>query len=126
MGALVAVTSIEHATSGFAATCLIAYMSSLTTTGFTAAQYALLSSMFALPGRLLASWSGWIVETSADAATAGGSLAPLAALFTGMPAGSYSARADAAALGAGYLIFFLYSSVLGFAAIVLAVRMARR
>jgi PAT family beta-lactamase induction signal transducer AmpG len=125
MGALVAVTAIEHAGSGFAGTCLIAYMSSLTTTGFTATQYALLSSIFALPGRLLASCSGWIVEASAEAAKAG-ALAPLTVLFTEVPEGSYSGRADAAALGAGYLIFFLYSSVLGFAAIVLAIRIARR
>jgi PAT family beta-lactamase induction signal transducer AmpG len=56
--------------------------------------------MFALPGRLLASQSGWIVEASTEAAAVG-VLAPLAVLFTGLPAGSYGAHADAAALGAG-------------------------
>ena len=126
LGALIVVTALEHAASGFAGTCLIAYMSTLTTPGFTATQYALLSSLFALPGRLLASQSGWIVEASAEAAKAGGALAPLAALFTGLPAGSYGVRADAAALGAGYLIFFLYSSLLGFAGIVLTICIARR
>jgi MFS transporter, PAT family, beta-lactamase induction signal transducer AmpG len=126
MGALIVVTAVEHAASGFAGTCLIAYMSSLTTHGFTATQYALLSSMFALPGRLLASQSGRIVEAGAEAARAGGALAPLAVLFTELPAGSYGARADAAALGAGYLIFFLYSSLLGVAAIVLAIRVAHK
>jgi PAT family beta-lactamase induction signal transducer AmpG len=126
IGALIAVTALENAAAGFAATCLIAYMSSLTTPGFTATQYALLSSLFALPGRLLASQSGWIVEASAEAARAGGVLAPLAVLFTGLPAGSYGVRADAAALGAGYLVFFLYSSLLGIAGIVLTVCIARR
>jgi hypothetical protein len=83
--------------------------------GFCGTPYALLSSLFALPGRLLASQSGWIVEAGAEAARAGGVMAPFAVLFTGLPVGSYGARADPAALGAGYLIFFLYSSLLGVA-----------
>jgi PAT family beta-lactamase induction signal transducer AmpG len=81
--------------------------------------------MFALPGRLLASQSGRIVEASTEAAAAG-VLAPLAVLFTGLPAGSYGAHADAAALGAGYFVFFVYSAFLGFAGIVLTLCIARR
>jgi len=77
--------------------------------------------MFALPGRLLGSQSGWIVEVSTEAAKATGVLAPLAVLFTGLPAGSYSARVDAAAFGAGYFVFFLYSALLGVAGIVLTI-----
>jgi PAT family beta-lactamase induction signal transducer AmpG len=101
IGALIAVTAIENAGSGVAGTCLIAYMSSLTTPGYTATQYAVLSSLFALPGRLLATQSGWIVEASAVIVGDGGLLA-------------------------GYLVFFLYSSLLGLPAIVLALRVARR
>jgi PAT family beta-lactamase induction signal transducer AmpG len=47
---------IENISSGFAGTCLIAYMSSLTSVQFTATQYALFSSLYAIPGKLLASF----------------------------------------------------------------------
>ena len=40
-------------------------MSSLTSVGFTATQYALFSSLYAIPGRLIASQSGRIVEGAA-------------------------------------------------------------
>ena len=66
---------IDNAATGFAGTALIAYMSSLTSLGFTATQYALFSSLYALPGKLIASQSGRIVESSAasaDAADEGG------------------------------------------------------
>ena len=54
---------IDNIVSGFAGTCLIAYMSSLTSVGFTATQYALFSSLYSLPGKLVASQSGRIVES---------------------------------------------------------------
>jgi len=41
---------------------LIAYMSSLTSLGYTATQYALLSSAYAWAGRTLKAFSGLIVE----------------------------------------------------------------
>jgi len=47
---------------GFAGTVLIAYMSSLTNTAFTATQYALFSSFYALPGKFVGGFSGFIVE----------------------------------------------------------------
>ncbi|MGQ0740772.1 MAG: AmpG family muropeptide MFS transporter [Alphaproteobacteria bacterium] len=53
---------IENLASGFAGTVLIAYMSSLTSTAFTATQYALFSSFYALPGKLLGGLSGVFVE----------------------------------------------------------------
>lgn len=59
---LVVTTGLEQAAAGFAGTCLIAYMSGLTSPVFAATQYALLSSIFALPGRLLGSLSGAIAE----------------------------------------------------------------
>ena len=43
----------ENFASGFAGTALIAYMSGLTSHAFTATQYALFSSFYALPGKLL-------------------------------------------------------------------------
>jgi PAT family beta-lactamase induction signal transducer AmpG len=124
--ALVAVTGLEHAAAGFAGTSLVAYMSSLTSPGFAATQYALLSSIFTLPGRLLASQSGRIVEAGALAAEGDGVLSGLSQLFVGLPAESYAATANPAALGAGYLVFFLYAAALGTAAFALAVGVMRR
>ena len=44
-------------------TALVAYMSSLTSLGYTATQYALLSSFYALLGKFLKGFSGVAVET---------------------------------------------------------------
>jgi PAT family beta-lactamase induction signal transducer AmpG len=44
---------------------LVAYMSSLTSLGYTATQYALLSSVYALAGKFLKGFSGAAVETMA-------------------------------------------------------------
>lgn len=123
--ALVVTTSIEQAAGGFAGTCLIAYMSSLTSRGFTATQYALLSSLFTLPGRLLGSQSGRIVEAAASAAAGGTFLTPVISLFSTLPAGSYAMVAMPSALGAGYAVFFVYSAALGLPTILLALK-ARR
>jgi MFS transporter, PAT family, beta-lactamase induction signal transducer AmpG len=59
---LVAVISAENLAGGMAGTALIAYLSSLTNTAYTATQYALFSSFMALPGKLVAGGSGFIVE----------------------------------------------------------------
>jgi PAT family beta-lactamase induction signal transducer AmpG len=55
--------SIENFASGFAGTALIAYMSSLTSPAHAATQYALLSSLYALPGKLVGGLSGLMVDT---------------------------------------------------------------
>jgi PAT family beta-lactamase induction signal transducer AmpG len=60
---LVFVISAENLASGMAGTALIAYLSSLTNTAYTATQYALFSSLMVLPGKLVAGASGWIVES---------------------------------------------------------------
>jgi len=52
----------ENFSEGFAGTALVAYMSSLTSIGYTATQYALLSSFFALLGKFLKGFSGQVVE----------------------------------------------------------------
>jgi PAT family beta-lactamase induction signal transducer AmpG len=62
--ALTAAISVENFAGGFAGTTLIAYMSSLTSTAFTATQYALFSSFYTLPGKFLGGFSGWIVDRS--------------------------------------------------------------
>jgi PAT family beta-lactamase induction signal transducer AmpG len=125
LSALLAVTGLEHAAGGFAGTCLVAYMSSLTHPAFAATQYALLSSIFTLPGRLLASQSGWIVEGAARAAEGQGLFSSLAPLFT-LPIESYTTSANPIALGVGYLVFFLYSAALGAAVTVQAATVALR
>ena len=52
----------ENFAAGFAGTALMAYMSSLTSPLFAATQYALLSSLYALPGKLIGGLSGYMVE----------------------------------------------------------------
>jgi PAT family beta-lactamase induction signal transducer AmpG len=53
--------SVENFAGGFAGTALIAYMSSLTSPFFAATQYALLSSLYALPGKFVGGLSGFMV-----------------------------------------------------------------
>ena len=53
---------IDNVAGGFAGTALIAYMSSLTSVGYTATQYALLSSFYALLGKALKGLSGEAVQ----------------------------------------------------------------
>ena len=53
---------IDNVSTGFAGTALVAYMSSLTSAGYTATQYALPSSFYALPGKVLKGFSGLVVE----------------------------------------------------------------
>ena len=131
LGALFIAIGVDNAATGFAGTALIAYMSSLTSLGFTATQYALFSSLYGLPGKLVASQSGRIVEGSARAAEGGGLFAPLTGLFSNLPAGSLvegaaTSGVTPAALGAGYVVFFLYSTLIGVFAVVLAFIVARK
>jgi PAT family beta-lactamase induction signal transducer AmpG len=129
--ALAVAISLDNVASGFAGTCLIAYMSSLTSQGFTASQYALFSSLYALLGKLVASQSGRFVEGAARMADAGGPTAALRALLGPAPAGAFSEAAlksgvSAAGLGAGYVTFFVYSALLGALGVILALAVAAR
>lgn len=129
--ALYLVISVDNLATGFAGTALIAYMSSLTSVGFTATQYALFSSLYALLGKLVASQSGRIVEAAARSAEAGGFSAQFMPWVAGLPSGSLAegaavAGVSPAALGAGYITFFIYSFALGLLAISLAFMVAVR
>ncbi|QYF86749.1 MFS transporter [Brevundimonas sp. PAMC22021] len=129
--ALFVAIGVDNLATGYAGTALIAYMSSLTSIGFTATQYALFSSLYALPGKLIASQSGRIVEASARAAEGSGPFSGLRALFAGLPEGSLAAGAATSgvtreALGAGYVTFFLYSTAIGVFAVILAFIVARK
>jgi PAT family beta-lactamase induction signal transducer AmpG len=100
-------------------------MSSLTSIGFTATQYALFSSLYAIPGRLIASQSGRIVETAARMADAGGPFASFKALVISQAPDNFAAAmqrsgVSPAALGTGYIVFFAYSALIGIFAVVLS------
>ncbi|MGE3475479.1 MAG: MFS transporter [Rhodospirillaceae bacterium] len=129
--AFMLVLGLNNICQQFAGVCLIAYMSSLTSAGFTATQYALFTSLYALPDRLLMTQSGRIVEGIAQSAADDGIFAPLKAYFTNMPAGGFAVGADRVALapealGAGYLGFFVYTCLIGLAVVPVALIVARR
>lgn len=61
--AFVLTISGDNLAQGFAGTVLVAFMSSLANKHYTATQYALLSSLANLPGRLIGGVSGYLVES---------------------------------------------------------------
>ncbi|MFZ3220218.1 MAG: MFS transporter [Rhodoferax sp.] len=58
-----AVMTLDAFAQSFAGVALVTYMSSLTSLGYTATQYAMLSSTYALLGKFLKGFSGIAVET---------------------------------------------------------------
>jgi PAT family beta-lactamase induction signal transducer AmpG len=129
--ALFVAIGLDNVAGGIAGTCLIAYMSSLTSVGFTATQYALFSSLYAIPGRLIASQSGRIVEGSARMADAGGVVSSLKGLFTTQAPDNFATAMERsgvtpAGLGTGYVVFFTYSALIGTFAVVLSLTVLRR
>lgn len=59
---LAIVNSLDNVALGIHGTSLIAFMSSLTSARYTATQYAVLSSLYALPGKLLMGVSGFVAD----------------------------------------------------------------
>ena len=59
---LAAIISVDNFAIGVHGTALIAFMSTLTSARYTATQYAVLSSIYTIPGKLLMSKSGDIVN----------------------------------------------------------------
>jgi PAT family beta-lactamase induction signal transducer AmpG len=130
MSALILAIGIDNIVSAYAGTCLIAYMSSLTGVGFTATQYALFSSLYSLPGKIVASQSGRIIESAARSIDAGGPLAGLKSLFVHTPPKAFAdamahSHVSSASLGAGYVVFFIYAGLVGVLAMILATIVAR-
>ena len=122
---------IDNVSGGIAGTVLIAFMSSLITKGYAAQQYALFTSLYALPGKLLASQSGRIVEVSAQGVDAGALGALPNAWFADLPETAYRAGAATLgvapqSLGAGYVVFYFYSSIIGILAIGLSLWLVQR
>ncbi|MBM3820846.1 MAG: AmpG family muropeptide MFS transporter [Acidimicrobiia bacterium] len=129
--ALFAAIGLDNVAGGIAGTCLIAYMSSLTSRGFTATQYALFSSLYAIPGRLIASQSGRIVEGAARMADEGGVLSGIRNMFATYAPDNFAAAIERsgvtpAALGTGYTVFFTYSALIGVFGVMLSVAVLRR
>lgn len=121
--------ALDNISAGIAGTALIAYMSSLTSLGFTATQYALFSSLYALPGKLLAAVSGRIVEGGIASAAAGEG--GFRGWFTGIAPDSFARLSaersiPAEAFAAGYMTFFIYSGVIGIGALVFAIAVMRQ
>ena len=103
--ALAVTISVENFSGGFAGTCLIAYMSSLVNHEFAATQYALFSSAFALPGKLLGGLSGVMVDGFSASPSLVGPIAAAAPHLT--------------AQTAGYVPFFVSTALMGVPAILL-------
>ncbi|MDE2135561.1 MAG: MFS transporter [Alphaproteobacteria bacterium] len=103
----------ENFASGFAGTALIAYMSGLTSHAFTATQYALFSSFYALPGKLLGGMSGWTVDWFTHHASVAAAIAGQNVLAAGGKA-------------AGYVPFFVCTAALSLPALALVLIMLRR
>jgi PAT family beta-lactamase induction signal transducer AmpG len=59
---LATVISMDNFAQGVHGTALIAFMSSLTSASYTATQYAVLSSLYALPPKLLMGTAGLVVD----------------------------------------------------------------
>ena len=97
-GVFLAAMFIDGFATGFAGTALVAYMSSLTSIGYTATQYALLSSFYALLGKLLKGFSGVAVEQLAAGRT----------------------------LVEGYALFYLGTALAGLPALLLCIWLSRR
>jgi PAT family beta-lactamase induction signal transducer AmpG len=82
---------------GFSGVALITYMSTLTSLGYTATQYALLSSLYSYAGKLTKGFSGVMVEWLAAGRT----------------------------LLEGYALFFIGAGLLGIPALILCIVLAR-
>jgi len=75
---------VENFSEGFGGTVLIAWMSSLTSFGYAATQYALLSSFYSVLGKFLKGFSGVVVEGGLQPAL--GAMQGYAAFFAGTAA----------------------------------------
>jgi len=80
---------------------------------------------------VLASQSGRIVEGAAGLADSGGVLSGLKGLFVSQAPSNFASAVERsgvtpAGLGAGYVVFFTYSALIGLFALVLSIMLVRR
>jgi PAT family beta-lactamase induction signal transducer AmpG len=126
LNALGLALALDNIAASIQGTVLITYMSTLVSPQYTAAQYALFSSFYAILGKLVASQSGRIVEASAKAADADGFSAAFKGLMGHLTSDAYVKAAaklgvSIPAMGAGYFAFFAYTVVVGFVAIAMSI-----
>jgi MFS transporter, PAT family, beta-lactamase induction signal transducer AmpG len=88
---------IDNFGASFAGVALVTYMSTLTSRGYTATQYALLSSAYTYVGKFMKGFSGMMVESLAHGRT----------------------------LLQGYALFFIAAGLLGIPALILCVMLSR-
>lgn len=131
LGALAIALAADNIAASIQGTVLIAYMSSLVSKDFTASQYAIFSSFYAILGKLVATQSGRIVEAAAKSAQSDG----IASVFKGwmghLTPDAYAKAApklgvSVEAMGAGYAAFFVYTIVVPMIAVVLALWLVYR
>jgi len=124
--ALALALAMDNIAASIQGTVLIAWMSTLVSPQYTAPQYAIFSSFYAILGKMVASQSGRIVEASAKAADAGGLPSLFKGLMGHLTPDAYVKAAkglgvSVAAMGAGYFSFFAYTIVIGFVAIAMSI-----
>lgn len=64
LGWFAAIITVDNIGNGIAGTAFIAYMSSLTSRAYTATQYALFGSLWSVPTKFLAGFSGSVVDAT--------------------------------------------------------------
>lgn len=106
--------SADNFAGGVAGSVFIAYLSSLTSTAYTATQYALFSSLMTLFGKIIGGFSGLIVDQVQAMVNEG-------AAWT-LPALPWLASPERFG---GYFVFFLYTAALGLPAFLLSFVMVR-
>lgn len=111
---LAATISADNFVTGISGSVFIAYLSSLTNTAYTATQYALFTSLMLLPGKFLGGWSGAIV----DWAEANSRKVPLI--------GDLLMWLSVTPKHEGYVVFFIYTTLVGLPAVILSFWLARR
>jgi PAT family beta-lactamase induction signal transducer AmpG len=111
LGMFAVAIGVENIASGFAGTALLAYMSSLTSRAFTATQYALFSSFYALPGKTLGGLSGVFVDWLAGHRQA---FEPLLPVLASLPQNV-----------AGFVPFFIATALTGIPALALLIFVSR-
>ena len=88
----------DNLSAGLAGTVFIAYLSGLTSLAYTATQYALFSSLMTLPGKVLAGFSGIVVDAHGYAALfVGTAVAGVPAVLLAVYLGRRAARESPAA-----------------------------
>jgi MFS transporter, PAT family, beta-lactamase induction signal transducer AmpG len=120
---------VDNFSGMFAGTAFIVYLSMLTKDGFTATQYAIFTSLYALPGKLVTALGGRIVESFARSAESG-AVASILPWFKDLPPVAFAKAGEkigvsGQAYAAGYTMFFFYTTAMGIFGIVLAIIVSR-